>query len=144
MKRLFEGLPVVDATRGLALHVTSVDIKGASKKNPAMCAAARAGQRELKTDVRVFISRTYVKKADHWVRYKTPESASREIVSFDRGSSFEPGEYIIRPLPESERLGQYKGKSTQTGNGKKRNPSHVTAMIRERSKYDAAIAKKKK
>src|SRR5258706_13584318 len=91
--RTFEGLPVIDATNDIELHVLPVDVKGASKKNPASCAAAKAGQRELKKDVRVFISRTYVKEKKNWVRYFTPQSASREIISFDRGSSFEPGTY---------------------------------------------------
>lgn len=146
--RLFEGLPVVDATEELLLHVTPADVKAANKKDPANCAAAKAGQRELKRDVRVFLTRTYVKEKDHWVRYHTPESASREIISFDRGSSFMPGVYRATPFCESARLGVYKPTDYHNNRGTKvsTRPKHMTAMVRERSRYDAVTrqAKKKK
>lgn len=145
--RTFEGLPVIDADEPIALRVLPLDVKGAKAKSPASCAAARAGQRELNTDVRVFLTRTYVKVKAHgatkgenhdtWVRYKTPESASREIVSFDRGATFEPGDYTFVPLPASNRLGTYRGQSTEGERTKTRKrPRHATAMVRERSHYD--------
>lgn len=136
--RTFEGLPVVDATHDIALHVLSIDVKNAKKNDPKSCAAAKAGQRELKKDVRVFITRTYVKEKNHWVRYKTPESVSREIVSFDRGSSFEPGTYIVKTPHESMKLGYNRGRNDthpRTGN-KNPKPRHVTAMIRSRAHYN--------
>ncbi|HWY34245.1 MAG TPA: hypothetical protein VNX68_06330 [Nitrosopumilaceae archaeon] len=145
-QKLFEGLPVIDAEESITLHVTPIDVKFANKKDPKSCAAAKAGQRELKRDVRVFISRTYVKEKDHWVRYKTPMSAQKEIVSFDRGASFEPGEYTIKPFSQSDRLGAYKptdeNHRNRKGNGI-RKKLHYTGMIRERSKYDLSIKDKK-
>ena len=144
--RAFEGSPVVDADAAMMLQITPNDVKGASKKNPATCAAARAGQRELGKDVRVFLTRTYVKEKNHWIRFKTPESVSREIISFDRGSAFDPGEYHFVPLSPSQRLGGYRGPSTpKTGKHKPR-PHHATGHVRERGKYDsthATLVKKK-
>lgn len=143
--RLFEGLPVVDADESIDLHVLAKDVNGANKRDPANCAAAKAGKRELGTDVRVFLSRTYVKSKDHWVRYITPQSAQREIISFDRGSSFQPGTYTI-PAPSSgQKLGTWRprGSGGTTRTTFKR-PYHATGLIRERGKYDAAIKKQKK
>jgi hypothetical protein len=131
--RLYNGLPVVDAPKdtGIAMTVTPADVKGSKKGDPANCAAAIAGKRELQTEVHVFLSRAYVKEKKHWVRYLTPESVSREIVSFDRGSAFTPGDYQFRAPRESERLGQYKGKFTRKTGTTGRRPHHVTANVRE-------------
>lgn len=134
--RTFEGLPVVDATQDIALHILPVDIKRAEKKDPASCAAAKAGQRELRKDVRVFLTRTYVKEKDHWVRYLTPESASREIVSFDRGSTFEPGTYVVKAPYETAKLGNYRGKVNRKDNKTLPGPRHATGLIRSRAAYD--------
>src|SRR5258705_232007 len=106
MKRkdqLFEGLPLVDADNDIELHIKPIDIKNSRKNDAANCAAAKAGQRELKRDIRVFISRTYIKNKKHWVRFITPPSISREITSFDRGASFEPGEYTLKAPCESSK-----------------------------------------
>lgn len=130
--RLLEGLPVVDGTKDIVFSVTKTDVSGAVKKNPAKCAAANAGRRELKTDVRVFLTRTYVKGKDRWERYITPESASREIVAFDRGSEFEPGEYVLKAPTATQRLGHHVGGvSIKTHAGKAKHAHHTTAMIRE-------------
>jgi hypothetical protein len=147
--RTFEGLPVVDADQRMTLHIMPNDIEKANKKNPALCAAARAAQRELGTDVRVFLTRTYVKHAKKWVRFLTPQSVGREIVSFDRGATFEPGEYTFTPAPPAARLGvvrsptpknrQREGTTARTAKAR-----HVTGNIRERGKYDAATKPAKK
>lgn len=112
-QRLFEGLPVVDSKSPVTIHVEDQDIKGARKNDPGGCAAAKAGQRELKKDVRVFLTRTYIKSADkkHWVRYITPESAGREIVAFDRGAAFCEGSYKLMPPCKGAQLGSHRGRS---------------------------------
>jgi hypothetical protein len=132
-QRLYKGLPVIDAPRnsGISMTVTPSDIEGSRKGDPANCAAAIAGKRELKKEVHVFLSRAYVQEDKHWVRYFTPESVSREIISFDRGSDFAPGNYEFRAPKDSERLGQYKGKSTQKNGRKAKHPRHITANVRE-------------
>lgn len=135
-QRTYLGLPVVDAPegKGITLTVTKADVNGSTKSDPANCAAARAGQRELKREVHVFLSRAYVKDTDkkRWVRYITPEAASREIISFDRGSSFVPGEYTFKAATKWQKLGMERGESTRPGTGKPQtNPRHVTAEVRE-------------
>lgn len=127
----YEGLSVVDANKPIILHITESDIKNSDKKSPGNCAAARAGKRELKKEVRVFLTRTYVKEKNHWVRYTNPESVTREIISFDRGSTFEPGEYKINPAPASERLGAYKVTGKKKHTGTPRQIHKVTAHVRE-------------
>jgi hypothetical protein len=129
--RTFEGLPVIDADSDVTLEVTPQDIRIASKKNPEKCAAANAGKRELHTDVKVFLSRMYVKKSDKWVRYLTPHNASREIVSFDRGSEFEPGEYTFKAPSKTQRLGAvHNPTSKRTRTNQSERKRHVTANVR--------------
>lgn len=134
--RLFEGLPVVDADHDIALVITKADVSASTVKDPGNCAAARAGRRELKRDVRVFLSRMYVKEEDRhgarWVRYLTPENAAREIVSFDRGSAFVPGEYNFVAPRLGQRLGAPRGLQHQeTGTEPKKNRPHaMTTNVR--------------
>lgn len=137
--RKFEGLPVIDATSDVTLVVNSKDIKNSYKKNPADCAAAIAGRREFKRETRVFLSRMYVKNKQKncWVRYITPNNAAREIISFDRGSEFIPGEYKFkRPSPQ-QKLGINRGKSYSSGKNSpsKKRSYTMTANVREKAKY---------
>ncbi len=129
----FEGLPLVDAAEDVALVINKHDVTTSKKKDPASCAAALAGRREFKTDVRVYMSRMYVKdaKKKRWIRFITPMSITKEIISFDRGASFEPGEYTMKAPVMSQSLG-YKagGHSTETGKGKKRAKAHISAHVR--------------
>jgi hypothetical protein len=139
--RTFEGLPVVDADKDIDIHITPKDIQGSKKKNPAMCAAARAGQRELGTEVRVFLTRTYVKQKNHWVRFLTPHRTTKEIVSFDRGASFEPGEYYFKAPSPGQKLGQHRGTNTTKGSSKRKMRQYSgTGNVRERGKYDSTTA----
>lgn len=128
--RMFDGLPVIDADEDIILNVTKQDILNSKKKDPNNCAAAKAGKREFHRDVKVFLSRMYVKEGKHWIKYLTPTNAAREITSFDRGSNFEPGEYIFKAATPGQRLGYHSGKNhekTGTGRGRK---IHVTANVR--------------
>lgn len=127
---MFDGLPVIDADEDIILNVTKRDVLNSKKKDPNNCAAAKAGKREFRKDVKVFLSRMYIKENKHWVRYLTPTNAAREITSFDRGSQFEPGEYIFKAASPRQRLGTYRGTShMSTGTGKKRK-IHITANVR--------------
>lgn len=112
------GLKVVDAKRKVKIHITPVDVAKGKTKNPSSCAAARACVREqLCSDARVHIGRTYLKSGEgHWVRFKTPQSLRSEIVAFDRGARFAPGEYTLSPLAPAER--SKRGKATGTNTSK--------------------------
>lgn len=138
-RRLFEGLPVVDAVEDVSIVITPTDVKNSKVKNPGECAAALAGRRELHREVRVFVSRMYVKDKtssgqERWIRFVTPENISREIVSFDRGASFEPGEYSFKAPSKASQLGAPNRGSSNTGKGTKHRPRKVTANIRENAK----------
>lgn len=129
--RLMDGLPIVDGDNSLILEITPADVKNSKKKDPNNCAAARAGQRQFHTDVKVYISRTYIKTGKQWQRFVTPSAISREITSFDRGASFEPGTYTLSAPSPSCRLGVFR----ERGYGKKKKgkspkPRHVTSNIR--------------
>jgi len=127
----FNGLPVKDATKNLEIEIEKVDAVGSRKKDPHNCAAARAIKREYKCkDVAVFSSKTYVLENDHYVRYITPESITREIVAFDRGSEFEPGSYKLRKPGPTEKLGSPRTPSNKKKGSGVRNRIHVTANIR--------------
>ncbi len=105
------GQPVIEAKLPVTLNVTDKDVKQASRKNPGMCAAARCCLRQPKvTDVRVHASRTYLKIGKHWFRYQTSGPLRQEIISFDRGGTFSPGVYELKPLPDGQKaIGRRQG-----------------------------------
>jgi hypothetical protein len=109
------GKKVVDGNKPIKLHITADDVKKGANKNPSGCAAALAALREIPEvkAARVHVGRTYLQIKDKWVRYQTPKSLRTEIVAFDRGGKFEPGEYHLAPLPLSYRnKGKMQGTST--------------------------------
>ncbi len=54
-------------------------------------------------EVRVHLSRVYVRTGRKWTRYKAANGLRTEIIAFDRGGSFEAGEYTLKPSPPSQR-----------------------------------------
>lgn len=132
----YEGLPVVDATSPIEIHITRSDVNHAKKSDPANCAAAIACKREHKKEVRIFLTTAYVKEKNHWTRYAVPQRISREIISFDRGSDFVPGDYKVSPFSPSNRLGKRQPKRGEGGSHAKnknlmKRPYHHTANVRE-------------
>jgi hypothetical protein len=93
------GKKVVDATSKATIHITPLDATKGANKDPAACAAARAAKRDI-TDclsARVHIGRVYVEHKNKWVRYFTPDALRTEIIAFDRGGTFQPGDYTLMP-----------------------------------------------
>lgn len=130
------GLKVVDATRPLPVKITDADIKKGNTKDPASCAAALACLRKPAcTEARVHIGRTYLKQGNKWVRYQTPRSLRSEIIAFDRGGSFAPGDFVLKPLPSGSRLGHYthvsKNKNNKRPRVAKKKSYHTVTGIRE-------------
>ena len=123
-----------DAVEPVVITVNRRDITQAIAREPTMCAAARAIHRECGLEAVVMRSITYInhgsKKAPDWHRYETPESLTREIVAIDRGGSFEPGQYILKPPAPGRRLGYAKATGPKARRGKPQNPTHITANIR--------------
>lgn len=108
------GKKVVNATKPLVLQITQGDCDNGKTKDPGGCAAARALKRQLHvTKARVHLGRVYVERSDSWVRYHTPVSLKAEIIAFDRGGSFEPGEYKLSPMQPSKRTGKKQGAKTK-------------------------------
>lgn len=99
-----DGIEVKDSEEELTVKILPRDVKAGAAKNATSCAAAKALVRERKCqDARVHVNRTYLKEGDVWTRYKTPPSLRSEIIAFDRGGAFEPGEYTLLPVPPADR-----------------------------------------
>jgi hypothetical protein len=107
--------PVVDSSKKLTITITPKDVAKGNTKDPAACAAAQACMRQTgATEARVHLGRTYLKMEKKWVRFNTPEALRSEIISFDRGHEFQPGDYTLRPMPPSFRAkaGKRQGSAT--------------------------------
>jgi hypothetical protein len=118
------GLPVKYATKPIDLHITKRDCDKGQNKEPASCAAALACKREVDgcTDARVHLSVIYLKVGNKWLKYRTPQSIRSEVISFDRGAYFAPGEYRLMPFSESSRARE--GRAHTLGAPKHGRPGH--------------------
>lgn len=106
------GMRVKDARKPLRLVVTKNNIRTGNNKNPSSCVAAKAlCELPEVEEARVHVSRTYIKMkgADHWLRFNTGRPLRTEMVAFDRGGAFEPGDYQIGPVNSREL--EYRGRS---------------------------------
>jgi hypothetical protein len=135
--KMSDGLPIISATKPVTIIITASDCRLGKVKEPESCAAAKAALR-LKgcTEARVHLGRTYLKIGRKWLKYMTPDSLRSEIVAFDRGGSFSPGEYTLRPIPDSIRL--MEGKAKSFGAPKKGRPGyhrkhHVISGVRHKA-----------
>lgn len=132
-----DGKPVIDAKRSLVLHITANDIAKADRKEPADCAVARACRRDLHAkEVRVHLGRVYIRfNEGNWQRYRTPKSLRSEIIAFDRGGTFSPGEHVL-PIPDKRPVGKRQGGKPKfkharyNPNRKGRQPPHVVTDVR--------------
>lgn len=130
---------IVDAKNSVSIHVKDSDCKSAEPLNPSECALARATKREFKVDAVVIgLSTSYIIKGKKAIRFQTPTAVQREIVSFDRHSDFQPGNYYLVPKAESNSLEaqrEYRrNKRSGAKKGKNHGPTrkyHHTAKVRE-------------
>jgi len=124
---------IKDATKPLVIEVTPADVKTSRVKSHRGCALAVACKRKMHLDGAV-ISRSigYLVKDRAATRYLLPESATREVVAFDRGGTFEPGDYKLMVPHENVRLGQIarKPQGRNDGSRPRKAPRHLTANIR--------------
>jgi len=130
-----DGLPVIDAKHPLTIHVQKRDITKSDPKQPDQCAVAQACKRELHCiEVRVHLARVYIRTNDsNWQRYIVPKSMRQEIVAFDRGGTFEPNDFEIRPPQPSQTAGARAKRAASgkhTGTGKKHRKYHVLRNVR--------------
>lgn len=117
---------VVDASRNARIEVTSKDEATSRKKSHKGCAMAVACKRKFHLDgVIISVNRAYLVKGDKARRFQLPPSVSREVVSFDRGGGFEPGDYELSKVGEGTKLGVNRNIKS---NGRKH--SHVGATTK--------------
>lgn len=134
------GLKVIDGKKPVEITITEADVAKGKTKDPAACAAARACLRsDACTEARVHLGRTYLKvKAvtgrQHWVRYQTPDAIRSEIIAFDRGATFTPGTYTLKPMSPANRLGTPQGSDTSKTRPKHKHVArikhHVVSGVR--------------
>jgi hypothetical protein len=138
---------VEDADEPMVLIVLASDIKAANRKDPGSCAIACAARRTFNTkEVRVHLSRIYVRDGDVWLRYMTPKSLRTEIVAYDRGGSFEPGEHWLAAPPPSKQTGRMQGTPTSQNKRRRRRvrhqnmPRHYTENVRPAAPHLGPLA----
>lgn len=130
---------VKDATKDLQIEVTKRDCSSAKVKNHKECAMAVAAKRQEEADgVLVSVSTAYIVKDKVAVRYHLPEAVRREVVSFDRKGGFEEGEYQLKAVSTTAKLGMRatrkngnKGGGHEVVTGKYKPFIHYTDNIRE-------------
>src|SRR6516162_1349939 len=102
-----DGMPIEDATKSLVIHITRKDVKMGAKKSPERCAAALAAKRDMHADeARIHLGRSYLRFGKKWVRYQTSNSLKAEIIAFDRGGSFSPGDYLLHKMSPAKSMGK--------------------------------------
>lgn len=124
---------VVNAKKPVLITVTPGDNSKASKKDPNNCALAQACKRQFSVDGAIIgISVSYLIKGKIATRFKTSETVSREITSFDRHHDFQPGRnYRLSQMsPSDVKSVTLGGHSRKAGNGKKLTRYHHTENIR--------------
>lgn len=136
------GKKVVDATSKVKILITKRDATEGDNKNPSSCAAARAVKRDIPECIsaRVHIGRVYVEQKDKWVRYFTPDALRTEIIAFDRGGTFQSGEYELK-LPSKTET-EAARKDYRKGDRHKLQGKALSAKKSPRKKIHVAVIKR--
>jgi hypothetical protein len=123
---------VLDAAESISVHVGKSDCAKAVSKDATECAMAKAVKREYKADGAIIgVATSYIIRDDIALRFQTPTSVAREIVSFDRHQDFEPGDYHLTPKAGTNRLGHSGGRSKNKQSGSKKHRAyHKTLKVR--------------
>lgn len=133
IKRLFPNVTKTkDATKPVSVVVTESDSRNGKKKKATECAMAKAVCRKFKADGAIIgLGSSWVIKKDTAIRFQTPPSVQREIVSFDRSHSFDPGEYRLSAVEPSRRTGKKKPSGRKPpGQAHQPKRRHFTAGVR--------------
>lgn len=126
-----DGLPVKDAAKSLILTVTKEDVKNGKRKSENDCAAAVACKRQFKaTEARIHLGRTYLRFNGHFKRYHTPPGMRTEMIAFDKGGSFEPGNYLLRKMAPHRATDHLRKRKTGPRKTKKRGVYHILKNVR--------------
>lgn len=91
---------VLHAKKPVLVEVRPSDCREGKKLNTDECALAKATKRQFKADgVAIRLSDSFIIKGSTAIRFKTPETVKREIVSFDRHHDFAAGSYRLSSAP---------------------------------------------
>jgi hypothetical protein len=137
-----DGTNVRDAVRSCVLKINKADANS-GQGNPATCAAAKAACRVAHVvEARIYRTRSYLLVENTsggrcWVRYGTPGALRIELIAFDRGGTFDPGEYVLETLPDNKHIGQERHSKPAGPKRKKRAAPHVIRGIRPRAPINA-------
>ncbi len=133
--RMIDSIPVEDADKPVTVHVTADDCSKGSKKDPEACAFAVALKRITQCDAsRVHLGCTYLRFGNKWLRYATPPSLKAEIISFDRGGGFFPGNFRLHPMPAALRL-----KPANPNQKRTRTALRATSNAAQRARIDKKV-----
>lgn len=127
-----DGLPVFDAKRPLKVEVKASDVAKADLKKPNSCAVAQACYRATHAhEVRVHLGRVYVRTNNtNWQRFVTPKDMRTEIIAFDRGGEFEPGEFLLNVPPPSKKVtGKRQGGASQNARPRKKGKPRKSPVV---------------
>lgn len=132
IRRMFpEVTTVIDAKHPILVHVQPKDCKESQPLNSRECAMAKAAKREYKADaVVIAMATSYIIKGNKATRFSTPLAVQKELVSFDRHSDFEPGEYRLIPKTPSSRLGVKRSPTRNHGGHDSKRIIHNSARVR--------------
>lgn len=141
--RKIDGQTVTNAPQPLRLMVTASDIHKGVPMDPCNCAIAVAVKRQVPgcTDARVHKGTLFALIRKKWLRWLVPEYLTREIVAFDRGGRFVPGEadFGTVPPPPSKAVRDAR-RAARSRSGKvrlssyTRRPAHITKDVREEAR----------
>ena len=123
---------VKDADKGMIVMVTREDVAKSNIKDHKTCALAVSCQRSFHADgVIIGLTTAYIIKGNSAIRFKLPNSISREITSFDRGAGYDAGEYLLVPPCPSARLGVERTPGNNHRSGKaEKTFRHITGRVR--------------
>lgn len=137
------GKRVLNTTKPVTITITPRDVANGDNKNPSSCAAARAAKHSIEECIsaRVHIGRVYIEQDKKWVRYNTPDSLKQEIIAFDRGGTFAPGEYTLRPVSAMETAEGRAARKDKDRSLRAKSPQHprkVTVKIAKIKRHEVS------
>jgi hypothetical protein len=115
IRRLFNGLPVVDAKEEITIHAVAADIKAAKRGDPLNCVFARTCERIFGSHNTAFWRKyAYVQRGGKLERYSLPQATRDSIMMWDKAGKAEPGGYLLRPPAPSDTLDSRLARSRAT------------------------------
>lgn len=131
---------VIHATKPVLVDVRARDCEEGKSYQTDECALAKAAKRQFKADgVAIRLSDSFVIKGKTAIRFSTPDTVKRELVSFDRHKDFAPGSYRLSPARPN--WANPRKKKSDGGGGHTRNTNkvvHRTVRVRTTNSKEAA------